>query len=91
MSASIDFYIFPIYNCAMKTKTNGRGRPPKGSAETKSESLLLRLDPGEKQGFADAARLAGVPLSVWIRERLRKIAARELSDAGQEVVFLNRK
>ena len=72
----------------MKTKTDGRGRPPKGSAETKSETLLLRLDPGEKQGFADAARLAGVPLSVWIRERLRKIAAKELHDAGQLVAFI---
>lgn len=72
----------------MKTKKGGRGRPPKGSADVKSESILLRLDAREKQGFADAANLAGAPLSVWIRERLRKAATKELGESGQSVPFL---
>jgi hypothetical protein len=85
------FDIFPLYNLGMKTKIVRRGRPPKGSGETKSESILLRLDPGEKLGFTDAARLAGLPLSGWIRERLRKMALKELQEAGEPVAFLEMK
>jgi hypothetical protein len=73
----------------MKTKKARRGRPPKGSGAAKSESLLLRLSPTEKQGFADAAELAGVPLTVWIRERLRQVAAKELQSAAKPVAFLS--
>lgn len=73
----------------METKKKRRGRPPKGSADTKSASLLLRLEPREKRGFGDAADLAGVPLTVWMRERLRRIAKRELEGANREVAFLS--
>jgi hypothetical protein len=72
----------------MATKKTRRGRPRKSSGTAKSESLLLRLDPGEKKGFTDAADLAGAPLSVWIRERLRQVAAKELEGAGRAVAFL---
>jgi hypothetical protein len=69
-------------------KTKRRGRPPKGSADVKSESILLRLDRGEKRGFAHAARLAGIPLSAWIRERLRRVARNELEEANVTIPFL---
>jgi hypothetical protein len=69
-------------------KKQGRGRPKKGSAERKSESVLLKLELGEKQAFADAAAMAGVPLSVWIRERLRRVARAELESANRIVQFL---
>ena len=72
----------------METKKKRRGRPRKGSGQAKSESVLLRLAPGEKKGFADAADLAGAPLAVWMRERLRQVAAKELTGAGREVAFL---
>jgi hypothetical protein len=72
----------------MKTKKVRRGRPPKGSGTAKSMSVLLRLDPGEKRGFGDAAALAGIPLAVWMRERLRQVASRELEGAGRPVAFL---
>lgn len=72
----------------MKTKGKRRGRPPKGSGEVKSESLLLRLEPKEKLGFSDAAKIAGVPLTVWMRERLRQAAIRELEQAGKRPAFL---
>jgi uncharacterized protein (DUF1778 family) len=55
---------------------------------TKSESLKIRLGPEEKQAFQDAADLAGVALSAWIRERLRKAARAELEEAGQHIAFL---
>lgn len=74
----------------MNTAKKRRGRPRKGSGEAKSESLLLRLEPGEKQAFGDAARVAGVPLTVWIRERCRKVALRELTDAGLPVGFVQK-
>jgi uncharacterized protein (DUF1778 family) len=57
---------------------------------TKSESLKIRLGPEEKQAFQDAADLAGVALSAWIRERLRKAAREELDEAGQHIAFLKR-
>lgn len=72
----------------MDTNKKRRGRPPKGSADVKSETVLLRLDPGEKRGFSEAARIAGLPLSAWIRERLRKAAKGELREASLAVPFL---
>jgi len=81
--------IFWIYNTVMKTKKVRRGRPPKGSGESKSISVLLRMEPREKEGFAEAAALAGVPLAIWMRERLRASARNELAGAGKEVPFLS--
>lgn len=70
------------------SKKQRRGRPTVDSDDAKSESILLRLSSVEKRGFADAASLAGVPLSVWMRERLRLVAANELENAGRSVAFL---
>ena len=65
-----------------------RGRPPKDIDELRSEALLVRLHGGEKEAFKEAADLAGVPLSSWVRERLRQIATRELQKAARPVAFL---
>ena len=70
------------------TTQRGRGRPPKRSAEKKADYLALRLDESEKEAFRDAANVAGVPLSVWVRERLRTAARRELIEAGRKIAFL---
>ncbi len=72
----------------MSTERKQRGRPLKEPGESKSRSLLLRLAPAEKDGFAAAAALAGVPLTVWMRERLRRVAASELTQANRRVTFL---
>jgi hypothetical protein len=80
---------FPDIQEIMKTKKARRGRPPKGSGLAKSESILLRLEPREKVGFAAAAELAGAPLAVWMRERLRRAAKGELQAAGQPIAFLD--
>jgi hypothetical protein len=45
----------------------------------------------EKRAFREAAELAGIPLSAWIRERLRRASARELADVGRQVPFLQAK
>jgi hypothetical protein len=57
-------------------------------ADPKVEVLLVRMTPGEKQAFQDAATLAGIPLSAWMRERLRREARKELEEAGQRIAFL---
>ncbi len=54
----------------------------------KTELLQLRLNSDEKASFQKAADLAGVALSGWVRERLRKAARLELQDAGQKVPFI---
>jgi hypothetical protein len=82
--------IYRIYNTVMKTKKVRRGRPPKGSGEAKSISVLLRMEPREKEGFAEAAALAGVPLAIWMRERLRAAARIELEMVERSVPFLTR-
>lgn len=59
-----------------------RGRPPKEADRLRNESLLVRVEPNEKEAFQSAADLAGVSLSSWVRERLRQVAVRELKSAA---------
>ncbi len=66
-----------------------RGRPPVDPSKAKVEYLEVRLEVAEKQAFKDAADLAGLPLSTWVRERLRRTARKELEEAGRPVAFLN--
>lgn len=81
-------HISRLYNCGMKNQKKGRGRPRKSSGDAKSMSVLLRLAVSEKQGFSDAASVAGIPLAVWMRERLRQAAVRELEAAARPIPFL---
>jgi hypothetical protein len=43
------------------------------------------MDRDEKAGFASAAKLAGLPLAVWMRTRLREMATMEMQIAGKAV------
>lgn len=54
----------------------------------KTDLLEVRLKPDEKRAFKDAAELAGIPLSAWVRERLRRAARIELEDGRKSVAFL---
>jgi predicted HicB family RNase H-like nuclease len=63
------------------------GRPPKED-QLRNESLLVRVEPDEKEAFKDAASLSGISLSSWVRERLRRVAIRELEEAARPVPFL---
>jgi hypothetical protein len=63
-----------------------RGRPKKDNPL--AEYIELRVSPDEKQAFRDASERAGIPLATWARERLRRIAARELENAELPVAFL---
>jgi hypothetical protein len=44
------------------------------------------LDAEEKQAFRDAADVAGLALSTWVRERL--VASKELEEAGKQEAFM---
>jgi uncharacterized protein (DUF1778 family) len=72
----------------MKNNGTKRGRPPKQASDLRTEDLLVKLKADEKEAFKDAAELAGVPLSSWVRERLRRVAVRELQEAARPVAFL---
>jgi len=55
---------------------------------TKARVLQIRLTEDEKSGFGIAADLAGIPLSSWVRERLRLACIRDLERAGQKIPFI---
>ena len=50
----------------------------------------MRVSDAEKRSFEDAASIAGVSLSSWMRERLRRAAIRDLQDANCPIPFLER-
>ncbi len=55
----------------------------------KTETVQIRITPAEKQGFSAAADLAGIPVSSWVRERLRLAAIRDLESAGLKILFVS--
>jgi predicted HicB family RNase H-like nuclease len=59
----------------------------KGRTSRKGESIEVRVDAQEKEGFKLAAEVAGISLSVWMRERLRQVAAIELERASVPIPF----
>jgi hypothetical protein len=84
--------LFPIFVCTLYfmriMKKIRRGRPPKGSDKIKGIRLDMRLTAAEKEAFRASAELAGLDLSAWVRERLRRAAREELEGAGQPIAFL---
>ena len=54
----------------------------------KTDLVKMRLSSAEKAAFQAAANLSGIPLSAWMRERLRRAAVRELEDASMPIAFL---
>ena len=65
------------------TKT---GRPKQATRRT--EYLELRLTEHEKRAFTEAATIAGITVSTWVRERLRRAVIRELEEAGRPAMLL---
>lgn len=64
------------------------GRPKLDAGKAKGRFLQVRLQDAEAADFATAADLAGIPLSTWVRERLRIVAKKELEVHGRPVEFL---
>ena len=55
---------------------------------SRSNTIQIRLTDEEKKGFDEAADIAGIPLSSWVREKLRMAATQELNRVGQRAPFL---
>ncbi|MGH6848081.1 MAG: DUF1778 domain-containing protein [Methylocella sp.] len=56
----------------------------------KTESMEIRVQSDEKAAFKEAAAISGIPLSAWVRERLRRAAIKDLTEAGRQIAFLQR-
>jgi uncharacterized protein (DUF1778 family) len=66
------------------------GRPKKKPDAAMTSWLEVRCEESEKEAFRAAAEAAGLGMSSWIRERLRRAARKELEDIGKPVAFLDR-
>lgn len=64
-----------------------RGRPKNPDSSVKRRVVQIRLSEAEKQLFSDAAKISGITLSSWARERLRKTARDELRKAKKDDFF----
>ncbi len=58
--------------------------------DEKTETVQIRVTTLEKAAFLEAAGLAGIPLSAWVRERLRTASRLELESAGQPIPIVKR-
>jgi uncharacterized protein (DUF1778 family) len=54
------------------------GRPPKSGDKPMTERLEIRLEKGEKEAYEQAARIAGMDRSEWMRAILNDAAKRRL-------------
>jgi uncharacterized protein (DUF1778 family) len=61
--------------------TNAMARPK--AEQTQSVSLRLRMFPEQEALIRQAATLAGISISAWIRERLIRAARREVSEVAR--------
>lgn len=65
------------------------GRPRKAVSDSRTCRLEIRLLRTEQQAFKEAAAIAGVEVSAWARERLRRVAIRELEEANRPIPFVS--
>jgi uncharacterized protein (DUF1778 family) len=56
----------------------------------KDDILKIRVSQSEKEAFQTAADIAGITVSAWCRERLRRAAVRDLQDASRQIPFLEK-
>jgi hypothetical protein len=56
---------------------------------TKALTIQIRITEAEKRGFQASADVSGIPLSSWVRERLRQAAIRDLESTGQRAPFID--
>lgn len=56
--------------------------------QTYKQRVIIRVSDREKRGFNEAAELADMSLSAWIRDRLRYAAAHELELEGRIAPFI---
>jgi hypothetical protein len=54
----------------------------------REDHLLVRLSENEKKGIEQAAKLSGIAMSAWARQKLRLSAIKELREAEMPVPYL---
>ncbi|WP_156824980.1 plasmid mobilization protein [Methylocystis rosea] len=54
----------------------------------KDYTLQVRMSESEKKAFEMAASSAGISISAWVRDRLRRVARDELQSSGLKVPFI---
>ena len=59
------------------------GRPPKSGDKAMGERLEIRVDSTEKAAYAEAAKIAGLDRSEWMRSTLNAAARRLIKGRGQ--------
>jgi hypothetical protein len=87
---SIEFFLDTTLFVGTLLNMKKTGRPKKAPDAVKTEYIEMRVEKSEKDTFRAAADAAGLPLSGWIRQRLRRDARKELEDLGLPVAFLDR-
>lgn len=70
-----------------KKPANRMGRPQKPAEKRKGRYLQVRVSDPEKAAFDRASDIAGMDLSVWVRNRLRIAAKSEIEKAGEKPAF----
>lgn len=60
----------------------------KSPSRKKDVPFNIRVSAEEKAAFAEAAGLSGIPVSAWVRERLRWAATKELQMAGKRPAYI---
>jgi uncharacterized protein (DUF1778 family) len=60
----------------------------KKSANKRTKTIMLRFHAREKQSCANAAELAAMAVTTWMRTRLLTVARQELEGAGRKVPLL---
>lgn len=63
-------------------------KPHARSQSPKDVPFNIRVSEAEKAAFTRAAEIAGIPVSAWVRERLRAAAYVELDNIGEAVPFI---
>ena len=58
--------------------------------DTRHAILHIRVRADEKKAFQQAADLAGIALTPYIRERLRRVVRTELEAEGYDVPFMRK-
>jgi hypothetical protein len=70
-----------------KKAANRMGRPKKPVEKRKGRYLQVRVTDPEKAAFDRASDIAGMDLSVWVRDRLRIVARGEIEKTGEKPAF----
>jgi hypothetical protein len=74
----VDFQIFVRIFVRMKSQPKRTGRPPLPPDRVKAGRIEIRVDRSESETYDEAAKLANLDRSEWIRTRLNNAAKREL-------------